>query len=147
MPLPLGAILLVIDIIRKLVTIQPKSKGRILNLFIKTGKDYSLAVNSTEFLLLTQVYFFSLDQNWVLNIVITSYALLYITQLSNHNMVMSSYIYLRTLNVLIAIHGFPIYLRAPLAICTMCNVIFYGPLYLLHPCLEGVSLLDMYGHC
>ena len=61
MPLPLGAILLVIDIIRKLVTIQPKSKGRILNLLIKTGKDYSLAVNSTEFLLLTQVYFFSLD--------------------------------------------------------------------------------------
>ena len=61
MPPPLGAILLVIDIIRKLVTIQPKSKGRILNLLIKTGKDYSLAVNSTEFLLLTQVYFFSLD--------------------------------------------------------------------------------------
>ena len=61
MPLPLGAILLVIDIIRKLVTIQPKSKGRILNLFIKTGNNHSLAVNSTEFLLLTQVYFFSSD--------------------------------------------------------------------------------------
>ena len=41
MPLPLGAILLVINIIPKLVTIDPKSKGTILNLLIKTGNNYS----------------------------------------------------------------------------------------------------------
>ena len=37
MPLPLGAILLDIDINWKFATIDPKSKGMILNLFIKTG--------------------------------------------------------------------------------------------------------------
>ena len=36
-PLPLAAISLAIDISRKLVTIDPKLKGTILNLFIKTG--------------------------------------------------------------------------------------------------------------
>jgi len=35
---------LAIDINRKLITIDPKPKGRILNLFIKTKNDYSLAV-------------------------------------------------------------------------------------------------------
>ena len=48
-PLPLGAISLAININQMLVTINPKSTGTILN-YIKTGKDYSLAVNSTEFL-------------------------------------------------------------------------------------------------
>ena len=46
-PLPLGAILTAIDINQKLLKIDPKLKGTLLSLFIKTGKDYSLAVNST----------------------------------------------------------------------------------------------------
>ena len=50
MPLPLGAILTASDINQKLLKIDPKLKGTILSLFIKTGKDYSLAVNSTEYL-------------------------------------------------------------------------------------------------
>ena len=49
-PLPLAAISLAIDISRKLVTIDPKLKGTILNLFIKAGSDLSLAVNSKKFL-------------------------------------------------------------------------------------------------
>ena len=49
-PLPLGVILLAININRNLVTIHPKLKGMILSLFLKTGNDYSLAVNSMEFL-------------------------------------------------------------------------------------------------
>ena len=48
--LPLDTILLAIDINQKLVTIYPRSKGTILNLFIKTENNYSLAVISTEFL-------------------------------------------------------------------------------------------------
>ena len=47
-PLPLGVILLAININQKLVTIDPKLKGTILNLFFKTGNDYSLAVNSNN---------------------------------------------------------------------------------------------------
>ena len=54
MPLPLGAISLAMNINQKLVNIYPKSKGTILNLFIKTGNDYSLAVNSMH--LLTSVF-------------------------------------------------------------------------------------------
>ena len=50
MPLSLGAISLAIDINQKLTTINAKSNGTILNLFIKTGNDYFLAVNTTEFL-------------------------------------------------------------------------------------------------
>ena len=50
--------------------------GTILNLFIKTGKDCSKQYEVPN---ATKVYFLSLDQNWVLNSVITSYALLYIT--------------------------------------------------------------------
>jgi len=49
-PIPLGVILLAININRNLVTIHPKLKGMILSLFLKTGNDYSLAVNSMEFL-------------------------------------------------------------------------------------------------
>ena len=49
-PLLLDAILLTIDINWKLFTIDPKLKGTILNLFIKTGNDLSLAVNSKKFL-------------------------------------------------------------------------------------------------
>ena len=45
-PLTLSTILLAIKINRKLVTIDPKFKRTIL----KTGNDYSLAKNSTEFL-------------------------------------------------------------------------------------------------
>ena len=48
MPLPLGKISLAININRKLVTINAKSTGMILNLFIKTGNDNSLSVNSTR---------------------------------------------------------------------------------------------------
>ena len=61
MPLPLGAILLAIDINLKLVTIDPKLKGTILNLFKKTENDFSLAVNSTESLL--QLFYFMLQVN------------------------------------------------------------------------------------
>ena len=61
---------------------QCLNQDTIHNRFVKTVNDYSLAVNSTESLY--QLYFFSLDQNWVFNRVITSYALSYITQLSNH---------------------------------------------------------------
>ena len=46
----MGAILSAIDINRKLVTIDPKLQGTILNLFIKTENDYYLVVNNTEFL-------------------------------------------------------------------------------------------------
>ena len=63
---------------------QCLNQDTIHNRFVKTVNDYSLAVNSTESLY--QLYFFSLDQNWVFNRVITSYALSYITQLSNHIM-------------------------------------------------------------
>ena len=61
MPLPLGAILLAIDINLKLVTIDPKLKGTIVNLFKKTENDFSLAVNSTESLL--QLFYFMLQVN------------------------------------------------------------------------------------
>ena len=61
MPLPLGAILLAIVINLKLVTIDPKLKGTILNLFKKTENDFSLAVNSTESLL--QLFYFMLQVN------------------------------------------------------------------------------------
>ena len=47
--MPRGAILLAIDINQKLLTIDPKLKGAILNLFVKTGKDYSLAVKVWSF--------------------------------------------------------------------------------------------------
>ena len=40
MPLPLGAILLAIDINLKLVTIDPKLKGTILNLFKKNRERF-----------------------------------------------------------------------------------------------------------
>ena len=49
MPLPLGLTLLAIDINQKLTAIDPKLKGTILNLFSRTGNDYSLAVNSTDY--------------------------------------------------------------------------------------------------
>ena len=61
MPLPLGAILLAIVINLKLVTIDPKLKGTIVNLFKKTENDFSLAVNSTESLL--QLFYFMLQVN------------------------------------------------------------------------------------
>ena len=44
------AISLAIDFNRKLATINAKSKGTILNLFIKTGIDCSLTVKGMEFL-------------------------------------------------------------------------------------------------
>ena len=45
--------------------------------------------------------------NWALNSVFTSYTLLYIRELSNNNMgIMSSSIYLPTLNGLITIHDY-----------------------------------------
>ena len=78
----LGAIWLAIHINRKLTTINSKSN----NTIHKTENDYSLAVNNTEFLYQLRFFFFSLNQNWVSNRVITSYALLYITYLNNHNM-------------------------------------------------------------
>ena len=73
---------------------QCLNQDTIHNRFVKTVNDYSLAVNSTESLY--QLYFFSLDQNWVFNRVITSYALSYITQLSNHIMGPLTINYLRT---------------------------------------------------
>ena len=45
----------------------------------------TLHCNQSKVSMLTKVYFFNLDQNWVLNSVITSYALLYISEISNHN--------------------------------------------------------------
>ena len=50
MSLQMRAILLSIGINRKLVTIDPILEGAILNLFVKTGNDYSLAVISVELL-------------------------------------------------------------------------------------------------
>ena len=47
-PLPLGVILLAININQKLVTIDPKLKGTILNLIIKTGNDYSFEVSGND---------------------------------------------------------------------------------------------------
>jgi len=45
--------------------------------------------NQSGVSILTKVYFFSSGYNWILNNVITSYALFYITKLSNHNMGMT----------------------------------------------------------
>ena len=50
MSLQMRAILLSISINRKIVTIDPILEGAILNLFVKTGNDYSLAVISVELL-------------------------------------------------------------------------------------------------
>ena len=76
-PLAMGAISLAIIINQMLAIINGKSNGTILDLFTKTRNNYSLAVNSTEFLY-QLVYFFRLDMNWVFNSIITSYAMLYI---------------------------------------------------------------------
>ena len=69
-------------------TINANTQGTIFNSLVYNKgtitRSYQYEVSVS-----TLVYFFSLDQNWVLNTVITSYALLYITQLSNHNMGMS----------------------------------------------------------
>ena len=64
-----------ININRKLVCNNAKSMDMILNLFIKTGNDYSLAVNNTESLLqLTLFLHVMLELG--LNSIITSYVLL-----------------------------------------------------------------------
>ena len=77
----LGAIWLAIHINRKLTTINSKSNNTIhkTERLLSCSKQYGVSIP-------TQVYFFSLNQNWVSNRVITSYALLYITYLNNHNM-------------------------------------------------------------
>ena len=64
-PLPLDAILLAIDINRKLATIHPKLKGIILNLLSRTGKNANMIRDLSTPLLLDAILL-TIDINWKL---------------------------------------------------------------------------------